>query len=104
MTLYKLSWSVIACSSMQVCNETSATADFYCQKCLPRCCRTRKGLHLELQPVVTPYGTLRPRGGSLQGVWSTPIPAKPPELLPEVVHALAEVHLHEYKACKVFQH
>lgn len=63
--------------------------------------RMRQALHLELQPVMTPYGAWGPSGGCLQGVWSTPIPAKPPELLPQVIHALAEVHLHSYKVGQV---
>lgn len=56
--------------------------------------RMLETVHLELQPVMTPYGTRGPSGGGLQGVRSTPIPAEPPKLLPKMIHALAEVHLH----------
>lgn len=54
----------------------------------------QKEVHLELQPVMAPNGTWGPSGGSLKGVGGTPIPTKPPELLPQMIHALAEVHLH----------
>ena len=59
------------------------------------------GVYLELQPVMTPYGAWAPSGGHLQGVWSTSIPSKPPELLPQVIHALAEVHLRSYTVGQV---
>lgn len=48
--------------------------------------------HLELQPVMPSNGP-RGRGPWLIGVRSAPIPPKPPELLPQVVYTLAEVHL-----------
>lgn len=60
-------------------------------------------MHLELQPVMTSYGARGPGRGGLQGVWSTPIPSKPPELLPQVINALAEVHLRTYKVGQVSQ-
>ena len=52
---------------------------------------------------MTSYGAWGPSGGALQGVWSTPIPTKPPELLPQVIDALAEVHLHHDKVDQVSQ-
>ena len=47
---------------------------------------------LELQSVMpanAPWGALV----SLRGVRCTPTPSKPPELLPQVMHTLAEVNL-----------
>ena len=52
---------------------------------------------------MTSYGAWGPSEGALQGVWSTPIPSKPPELLPQVIHALAEVHLRCDKVGQVSQ-
>lgn len=42
----------------------------------------QEGCDLELQPVMSPYGTWGAARGALQGLWSAPIPSKPPELLP----------------------
>lgn len=55
-------------------------------------CSIKQSLYLELQSVMAPYC---PWGSHarLGGIRSAPIPPKPPELLPQVVHTLTEIHL-----------
>ena len=56
---------------------------------------------LELQSIMPPNGTRGPSGG-LQGVRCTPVPAKPPELLPQVINTLTEVHLQTHTSVSCY--
>lgn len=61
-------------------------------------------MHLELQFVMPPNGPRLCGWPLLLGVWCASILAKPPELLPQVVHTLTEVHLHRTPAASARLH